>query len=1220
MPSPVLSSLYFRIKGLLTKSFTFVLILFLPSAILAQFKSVGATGTSPSDILKRLRPFFEQNDGQLAPEVQFFCRGAGYSILLERDGTVVLATADVHADGKLNPVRSSVQLHFIGASATTKFEGKDPLPGKSNYFSGPDSQKWNTRIPHFSEVTYRQIYPGIDLVFYFKDNHVEYDFVLAPGADPGAIRMHVDGAETSLTRSGEIAIASGRKELVRSRKPFAYQRNEHDRLVPVSYALHGREVRFTVGGYDHHKLLVIDPALSFATFVIANCAPGNGLPNCNDDFLADMAADKTGVYIAGFTTASTFPSVAGQSPVPQVRGHGYVVKLDPTGSQILYATFISSLLPQSLALDSAGEVFVSGDASPGFPTTPGAFSASVPSCTICDFPSATKLSSDGSTLLYSTLLMANDLNVTQDDPSPRATAVDSNGNLYVTGEITQQLRAIPLRFPATVGSFQATPASHFLMKLNASGSALVYSTYLPPDDIEDLAVDGNGAAYFTGLASPGYPTTVGSYQPTTTASSAFLTKLSADGSSLVYSTFFGANDVARGVAVDSSGQAVIAGVSNPTPPTTPGALCPGDPGAILQGFITKFNQTGSGLIFSTALCNVNHESTEEVSVDVDSSGAAYVLGMFESGNSAVTFPLLHPIQNYTFQGGNAFTAIKLDSTGAEQWGTFLGSANIPGASNGNRLRPARIRLDGTGAAYVLEEDLAFPTTPKGLQPVDVDPGGPAVFLAKILPSLGAAVPVVSPAAVTFPNPQVTGSSSAPMGLIVGNFGDADMSSTPIISIAGSNFLQTNTCSGPVLAAKKCNINLIFAPTAAGFRAATLTVKIGGFPDQTVTVTGTGTAPVVALSSVSLTFPPEPVSATSPAQTVVVNNNGTGPLNVSSTQVSGDFAQTNTCGGSVNPGSSCSLQITFTPTAQGKRFGTLTLIDNDPAGPARIVLTGFSGQSAGAALAPENLNFPGQIVGTTSSAKTVRITNIGNLPLNLTNIGANGDFSQTNNCTGPVAPGGNCTVQVSFTPTAKGPRNGLLTLTDNSYTSPENVALAGTGSDFTFGVPLSSSVTATITAGQTATYTLTATPVTNAGGTLNFTCNGAPAMSSCTVSPASLMLNNTAQNVTVNVSTIAGGFTAIRRFGAPGRLGALPALALCLLTLLILFTAQGKRVRWRLVPPAVLLFCAGCVGGGGGSGSRSNIGTPTGTFTIVVTATPGTNKGASHSTNLTLKVQ
>lgn len=1213
-------SLFWSLRSVSGRSLLIIRILifalWVPACVCAQSKPIKAKPIVAGDALKKAQLFFERNDGQLDREVLYFTRGRGYSVSLERDGIALLK----------NSSSTVTRLRFIGGAANAKIQGEGSIPGISNYFAGSDPAKWITHVPHFSRVTYKQIYAGIDLVFYFQDGHLEYDFVLSPGANPEAIHIAVEGADAVLTKNGDVVVSSSGTEIVRSQKPLAYVRSQR-RPVSVSYTVRDHAIGFKTSAYDRDKELVIDPALSFATFLVGNCPPNSSSQNC-ESFISGMAADSTGIYLSGTTDAAIFPSLAGQPPGSRLaNAHDFAMKLDPTGLHILYQSFFADGTIGGLTIDTTGHAFITGSAISGFPTTPGSFNPVVPSCGTCRSPFAAKLSADGSTLMYSTLLMVADTNASFDDAGPQFAAVDTSGNFYVTGSIGHQFTSIPLRFPISVGAFQTTRVNDgddFVMKLSPDGSSLLYSTYLHPTvrgdmyKIDNLAVDGAGSAYLVGQAAPSFPTTQGSYQPTATAPSAFLTKLSPDGTSLAYSTFFGTNGEAEGVAVDSSGQAIIVGVSPPGVPTTAGALCQGDPNSLVQGFVAKLNQAGSDLVYSTAVCNaiqtVSGES-EEASVAVDGAGAAYVAGTAFRGE----FPLLNPIQSYVFPSpGSATTIMKLDATGAEIWGTNLGSSSVSVAGAGNHVDEPVIKLDGTGAVYITRLDANFPATPNALQPVDVNPAS-GVVLAKIVPSLGTAVPVVGPAAVTFSNSQVTGSSSAPFDVIVGNFGDADMTSAPTVTITTGDFSQTNNCSAAILAAQKCDIQVVFAPTAGGTRTGTLTVKFTGFPDQPIPLTGTATAPVIGLSTALLTFPPEPVGTASSAETLTVTDFGTGPLNISAVQITGDFSQTNTCGNPVAVGSNCTIQITFKPTALGKRLGMVTLVDNDPAGSAKVSLVGFGGQSAGVSLSPQRLNFGGEIVGTSSSAMTVTVTNVGNLTLNVASVGVTGDYSQTNNCSSAIAPSGTCAIQVTFSPTASGPRNGLLTITDNSFTSPEMIPLTGTASDFSLSVAPSSSNTATITAGQTANYTLMAAPTANAGGTVNFSCTGAPAEASCMVSPASLALNNAAQNVTVSVSTTAHGF-AIRTPGPKDKTGPFPFVLCVLAVLLAVFALRQRRMRWALAPLAVFLFLMGCGGGSGGGGGGGGGGTPRGTFTIVVTATPGNDAAASHTMNLTLNVQ
>jgi hypothetical protein len=182
-------------------------------------------------------------------------------------------------------------------------------------------------------VRYSNLYPGIDLIFYFRDGHLEYDVIASPGADPSVISLRTEGAKASLTREGDVAIKIGANEVVRLRKPYAYQRGTKATVVPTSYSLRGGKLSFALGDYDRKRTLVIDPALIFATFVTSNCS------TCLD-FINDIAADNTGVYLTGQTNAVKFPVTAGgPTPGNLPSTQTFVVKLDPTGSQVLYSVF-----------------------------------------------------------------------------------------------------------------------------------------------------------------------------------------------------------------------------------------------------------------------------------------------------------------------------------------------------------------------------------------------------------------------------------------------------------------------------------------------------------------------------------------------------------------------------------------------------------------------------------------------------------------------------------------------------------------------------------------------------------------------------------------------------------------------------------------------------------------------------------------------------------------
>jgi hypothetical protein len=1201
-------------------------ICFLPGCLLAiVLLSLAASARSlEASLAQKPESYFERNLGQSPPQVLYLANGPAFSAMLERD-SVTLVFSQVGSIQAQDKTGNVVRLHFLGASPQTTIEGTDKQPGISNYFSGSDPAKWQTRVPHFARVTYRQLYPGIDVVFYFRAGQLEYDFQVQPGADPGVMRVRIEGAETLLTGQGDAVISSGHTELLKIRQPHAYQPRLDGRSVPAKYVLRHGELSVVLGHYDRSQELVVDPALAFSIFLGANCPVDPATNTACQSTVTDLAVDSTGIYLTGSTSASLFPASPNSPTATAGLLRTVVVKLDPTGSNVIYTSFIASSQAFSIAVDSAGAAYIYGLAttgsSPQFPLTAGSFSSHMPAAGNPGLPFATKLSPDGATLVYSTFLMqdSGDPKVVRptDLVSPGRVAVDANGALYLSGAVSpgdpSENTSSALPFPTTIGSFQpARPGNNslFVMKLNPAGSALGYSTYLGVVlNVGGLAVDSSGSAYVSGSAVAGYPTTSGAYQTMNADPSSFtdavVTKLSADGSSLVYSTYFGGpgDDEALDLAVSPIGEAVLAGWSqNP-----PGTSCP--PSSV-NPVVAKLNAAGSNLVYSKAVCGLGQEFAPIGAVAVDSSGAAYVDASIDPNTFTPPFPLLQPIQGYLFSEGMNVPApsngvMKLDTSGNIVWSTFLG----PFADNDDKLR---IAVDGNGAVYLLD---SFLTTAGSFQPVPLNSG---TYLAKIIPSLGAPVPVLQPRSSNFGN-QLVGTSSAALDVAVSNFGDASLSA-PTITISG-DYSQTNTCTASISGGQKCDVNVVFKPTAAGTRNGTLTVSFGGgLPNQTVALTGTGTVPTATPSPTSLVFPPQSLNTTSTAKQITIANNGTGPLNISSIKTTGDFAQTNACGSPVLPNSTCIVQVTFTPTVQGKRQGTLVLTDNAPDSPQTIPLTGYGGQAAMVSLSTTFLSFaPEQNVGSSSASTPVVLTNIGNSSLTLSQVTIDsGDFGQTNNC-GTVAAGGTCTLQLTFSPKLAGLRSGTLTITDNSITSPENVGLSGIGADFTFATP-PGSTTATVSAGQTASYTLTAAALGESTTTISFSCSGLPSASNCAFNPPSATLSGGTQNFTVNIGTTAPG--AVLNLPGRDRRWPMPVLALwtLCLTLAGLLLRKHKQPRWTAaIAMSAMVLWIGCGGGGGGGGGVT--GTPSGTYTVVVTAT--TTSGGSqltHSTNITLVVK
>ncbi|MGO8818369.1 MAG: beta strand repeat-containing protein [Terriglobia bacterium] len=397
---------------------------------------------------------------------------------------------------------------------------------------------------------------------------------------------------------------------------------------------------------------------------------------------------------------------------------------------------------------------------------------------------------------------------------------------------------------------------------------------------------------------------------------------------------------------------------------------------------------------------------------------------------------------------------------------------------------------------------------------------------------------------------------------------------------------------------------------------------------------TGPQPAASVSTTSLTFPAQEVGTTSSAQSVVLSNSGASALIIASVVATGDFAQSNNCGASVAAGGNCTINVTFRPAAAGARSGSLIITDNSNGLTGREQAMALSGTGLApiASLSATSLTFSGQNVGSTSSAQGVTLKNTGSAALAITSIQASGDFAQTHNCGSSVAAGASCTINVTFTPTQGGDRSGAITVTDNAAGSPHAVALAGTGEDFTLGVPSGGSSTASVTPGGSTRYPLSFGGLGGLNQTVKFTCTGAPSEATCALNPTSATPGGSGSvSVTVTVTTTApSAAPPYGRRAPPKGLGRelqlVSLLLLALLTTVVWGLAGGRRfrssLRWVVAMGAVAaiaLAMAACGGGGGGT-VPTNPGTPAGTYTLTVTGTAGSGSTAlQHSTTLTLTV-
>ena len=1085
-------------KSAIRSLFGIAAALALMSSLLCTAQTVPANQPSPQNpILPRhvqpsygkLSLAFEANQGQTDPQVKFLAHGSGYTIFLTagqmvldlRPSAVLSNAAKSSAAPAASPKTTSavIQINMVGANPNPKVAGEDLQAGKVNYFIGKDPKKWQTNVAIYKQVRYKDVYPGIDLVYYGNQSRVEHDFVIAPGADPGQVQLDVKGVDRlSIAANGDLSLHKGTDE-VRLQAPVIYQ-EFHGLRVPVTgqyMVKNSTHVSFALGPYDKTMPLVIDPVLVYGTFL-------GGLAN---DEAVGITVDSNGsAYVTGWTQSTNFP-LAGQNGPPPGGQSAFVAKLDVSGSSLVYADYIggsSANYSTAMAMDSSNHVFITGYTyASDFPVV-NPYQAN-PAGGLEGF--VTEVAADGASLLYSTYLGGNS------DDYPYGIVLDGTDNIYIAGMTYSQ------NFPV-VNAYQlaASPNQQgywggygFLTKIAPDGSAPVFSTYFagsanvaencyygpcwpsPQSAITGVAVDGSGNAYVAGKTNTyDFPVTQGAYQTSNATTSdeqvGFVGKFTSSGN-LAYSTYFAAVQNSydfnlNAVAVDSNGSAYIVGYSYPgynsIPLTTPN-LCDPTQSSCSWGFITKFDPTGSTLVYSTYLAaNVD---VWPQSLLVDAAGDAYVYGYSGGGDQSF---LVNPIETYT--GEQDLFLQELDPTGATQlFSTFLGGYGSDS--------PGGIALDSAGAIYLTgnTNSTDYPVTAAALQ--NTIGGNYDAFVTKIGTAAAPAV-AISPSLIQF-SIRPVGSVSQSNTSLLRNMGSAPLTVSNVTTTG--DFSAANTCGATVPAAGTCTFSVSFTPTLPGPRFGSIMIEDDGAGSpHFINLVGSGATAVADLTPASLTFPSLQINQTSSSQSATLTNNGNATLVINSIQATGDYAQTDNCPSSLGIGSSCQFQVTFTPTAGGARNGTLSIADNAPGSPHTVSLSG-SGYVTTATVTPSSLSFSTQTVGATSAAQSVTVTNTGANPITVSAVTPTGDFAETDNCTAaPVPLSGSCTISVTFSPIAGGSRSGALTISDNAQGNPHIVALSGTALAATAQLSVSSLNFTALTVGTTSSaQTIT---VTNSG--------------------------------------------------------------------------------------------------------------------------------------------
>ncbi len=968
-------------------------------------------------------PFhFEKNLGQTSASVRYLSRGPGYILFLTPTGAVIkLAQASPAARGspignRINRSRvtafhrdapaplavpalrsQAVRISFDGAKPDPEIQGLDPMAGSVNYFLGNDPTKWRTSIPTYARVKYREVWPGVDVVYYGGGGALEYDLIVAPRANPGAIRLGVEGAGVELQRNGDVALktAIGDLKLCRLRL-YQYDRSGARRAVAGKFALlpnHGaaKTIAVQVAGYDRSRALTIDPQIVYATYLGGSGGTSQAAAAVGDEATAVALDPLNGVYLTGFAFSTDFPTTIGgadpgaSSDTPVA----FVAKLNLTMSgaaSLVYSTYLGgSGNPNSkgldgdqangIAVDDLGDAFVAGFTfSTDFPVVAGAFQSSDPtkpcvaqnSCTDAAF--VAELDSDGSRLVYSTYLGgANNTEAERIALVPGCSAC----NAYVAGFTDSS------NFPTVNGiqtALHGPNGAAFAAVLNSGGSALTYSTFLGGsgdsggggDGAMGIAADPSGNAYVTGFtSSSNFPTTIGAFQGMNRAfgvgeENCFVTKLNpaASGSaSMVYSTYLGGSGAAANpgdfcydVAADSSGDAFVTGLATSSNfPVTANAYQGTNRAAARGGmnaFATKVSPGGSSLLYSTMLGGSGGPlgifGEEGSDIALDRAGDIYLTGTAASTDFPTSAGACQTVNRSTTKSFNAFvTELNPDASPASAqlvFSSYFGGSLSDGGNGITVDNSGKIYVSGYATSPDLPTTLgaAFQTAKKasGKQQANA-------FLAEIDPTMQCARLELTPQSISFPPrgvgaPPVTKTFSienAGRGVLQGQVGT--LSSPFIVTAAVGDFT--------VNPGQSVTVRVEFAPTLPAVSQQMLQVSSNDPYHQLtpIVVTGTGQAGVLLVAS-SLKFGMVRLNRHKTAS-LLVKNVGIGTLDgvVATGGTQPPFSVLSGGGPfTLKAGKKAAIVIEFSPTTIGRSASTLIVApSNSSQSPTLVSLVG-----------------------------------------------------------------------------------------------------------------------------------------------------------------------------------------------------------------------------------------------------------------------------------------
>ena len=701
-----------------------------------------STSDDPEDLDEAQNMFsnsairFEINQGQTDSRVKFLARG-GSSRFFFTPEEVVFAlhrTGDRRkSDNRKLANRGSktqvIRMRLSGANKDAEIIGELETQAHSNYFIGNDREKWLTDVPTFAQVRYRGVYPGIDIVYHGNQKQLQYDFELAPGANPDPVAINFSGVKKiKIADDGSLQLLTAAGEF-RQQAPIAFQDIDGQRFaVDCKYVVRGGEVRFQLGPYDRTQKLVIDPTVVFSTYL-----GGNG-----EDRVFDIAIDGSkSVYVTGETVSTDFP--LGVVPIETYNGgmclsgtypcfDVFVTKLTPGGGSVLYSTYLGGLnndIGWGITVDALRRAYVVGEtASSDFPI-PQAQGAGGPGVYKAAKKGArdgfmVKLSILGNELVYSTFINGHGSGTLS--ASAEAVAVDILGHVWIAGSTTSidfptgNLFGFPLRSsyckfggdngflvkinPDPACQDQEEPKCAVTPSLPTDPPDFIYGSYVcgsGGSTVLDMALDPFGNVWLTGEARNNFPTTLDAFQPAFSDPSdpnerdAFVAKIEMFGNFMLYASYVGgtSSDRAESIAVDSNGNAYITGSTTSSNfPLTPGVV-DSNYGGLGEAFVVKF--LSSGLPAYSTFVGGSNNVDSAAGIAVDASGNAYITGNTGSTNFPVTLDATQPTSGGGGQGDSFLTKLSPDGS-MFQFSTYLGGS---GSEFGNA-----VAVDGAGNAYV----------------------------------------------------------------------------------------------------------------------------------------------------------------------------------------------------------------------------------------------------------------------------------------------------------------------------------------------------------------------------------------------------------------------------------------------------------------------------------------------------------------------------------------